>query len=166
MSRFHASMLAGLIGLSGGPSGASAAASQTVQSFAAPFSYGGVLVPRPKHSPASHGVRWAATPTRIQVVGAMPSDVASAGRTLWSCAIQGDGHLGDCQLKASWPTAEGFGRAARSLIPFFQLSNETVGAASLHNSRVVFEIDVFSDLMSVKAIPGQCPAVFCARGAR
>ena len=160
LNRLFASILSGAVTLAGAASGL-AQTTQTAQTAMAPFTYGGVLVPDPKRDRFSHHVDWVSTPTRLQVVGAMPSDVASAGRTLWSCGIQGDGRLQDCKLKLSWPAAKGFGRAGLSLMPYFQLSNATVGAASLNNSRIVFEIDLFNDLLAVKAIPGMCPVQFC-----
>ncbi len=165
LNRFAALILAGIAALVGTASG-HAQVTQTAQTATAPFVYGGVLVPAPKLDRFSHHVDWINTPTRVQVVGAFPSDVTSAGRTLWSCGIRSDGHLRDCQLKLSWPAAEGFGRAGRSLMPDFQLSDATVGAAYFRNSRVVFEIDIFNDLMSVKAIPGTCPAQFCGESRR
>ena len=166
LNQFSALILGGVAALVGTASG-QAQVTQTAQTATAPFVYGGVLVPAPKLDRFSRHVRWTNTPTRLQVIDAMPSDVNSAGRTLWSCGIQEDGHLQDCQLKLSWPATEGFGRAGRSLLPLFQLSNATVGAAALNGSRVVFEIDIFNDLQSVAAIPGSCPAQFCAgsRGA-
>ena len=83
----------------------------------------------------------------------MPLTASSAGRTQWSCAIQIDGHLTDCRLTGERPQGKGFGESARNLLPFFQLSDRTVGDASLNKARVSFEIDLFNDMLPLSKLP-------------
>ena len=142
--------------------------SQPTQSSLDSLGYNAVLVPRPRGNGSSSGVKWANTPSPSQINQAMPFTASSAGRTKWLCAIQSDGHLTRCRLIASWPKGQGFATAAHSLLPYFQLSDRTVGDASLNGARVAFEVDVFNDVLPLGRIPGACPASICSQptGAR
>jgi hypothetical protein len=106
-------------------------------------------------------LKWAKTPSLKQVEAAMPAGADSAGRTQWSCAVSDDGHLHDCLLNAEWPEHRGFGDAARSLLPLFQLSDETVRTALQTNAGAYFQIELYNAAYDTNEIPGDCPVPFC-----
>ena len=65
---------------------------------------------------------WLKTPTLAQVAGAFPTIAgAETGRVVLICGATSDGRLNDCQVILETPTGRGFGDAAKSLAPDFQL---------------------------------------------
>jgi hypothetical protein len=124
--------------------------------------YFGSLYPEPPGIRPPPYLKWVASPNLKQVEAAMPETAKNAGRTQWSCAIADDGLLHDCHLNAEWPEREGVGEAARSLLPFFRLSDETVRYARLNNAEALFEIDLYNETYDRSTeIVKNCPEPFC-----
>jgi hypothetical protein len=66
---------------------------------------------------------WTKTPSLAQVRAAWPANAkeAKSGQVALRCVFTRAGGLGDCQTISELPAGRGFGKAARSLIPFFSV---------------------------------------------
>ncbi len=105
---------------------------------------------------------WSKRPTLKDIEASIPKDATSAGRTEWWCSIASDGSLQTCQLAAEWPENQGFGDAARKLLPKFRLTHEVVVASARTDAKAVLQINLEDDRRRVTDIPGNCPPPFCS----
>jgi hypothetical protein len=110
----------------------------------------------------SGGIYWMKTPDFSEAQSAMPQDSKNAGRTLWECRIGPTGKLRNCELKAVWPTAQGFDQAAMKLLPSFTVDlTRLLPAKPDDSTSVTFEVDIEDENRRIENIPGQCPYIFC-----
>lgn len=85
----------------------------------------------PFHAPQIEGERsiWLRQPDGTDLIRAMPLDALRSspptpGRVVLDCYVEGDGRLIDCSVMTEEPAGMGFGDAALSLAPMFQLNRE------------------------------------------
>lgn len=66
---------------------------------------------------------WVSAPTAAQVRAAWPAEAkdAKSGQAALRCELASDGGLKACQTIAEIPAGRGFGKAARSLAPYFKV---------------------------------------------
>ena len=85
----------------------------------------------PFHAPQIEGDRsiWLRQPDGMALLNAIPLDALRSspptpGRVVLDCYVEADGRLSNCSVMTEEPAGMGFGDAALSLAPMFQLNRE------------------------------------------
>ncbi|MGR4865342.1 TonB family protein [Caulobacter sp. LARHSG274] len=81
---------------------------------------------------------WVSAPTAAQVRAAWPAGAkdAKSGQAALRCELASDGGLKACQTISEIPAGRGFGKAARSLVPYFKVRFTPDQAKQLKNYSV------------------------------
>ncbi len=82
--------------------------------------------PPPPPAPVIDGLpRWKAKPSAQDFLKVYPREAyrkGLPGRVIMTCEVLADGHLDACAVIEETPSDNGFGAAALSLAPYFQIS--------------------------------------------